>query len=153
MEHEIKSGSVLIKDDALLPKALHFKGEPFVPGWTIVKDLEASALDREIQRAGWTFLWLAGEGRSSAFGMDGPKTLHRAVEGILARGKSHRFNSLEITQVAFKGSVRFPMVRYVTVSAHWRHIQQGVIPFRTDDLLKSRAQGRDVRRPWQQPAV
>jgi hypothetical protein len=138
MAQEIKTGTILIKDDVLLPEQLRFKGEPFVPGWTIIKDIEGAELDREIRKAGWTFLWLAGEQRASVFGVDGPKMLRRAVEGILAPKTLDRFNCLQITQVAFKGSPRFPLVRYATVSAHWRNIQKGLIPVPAADGLNSR---------------
>jgi hypothetical protein len=144
MDREIKPGTILIKDDALLPEQVCFSGVPFVRGWTLVRDLKASELDREIQKAKWTFLWLAGEVKASVFGMDGPKMLRRAVEAIIAREKSGRFNSVEITQVTFKGSLRFPLVRYATVCAHWRNIQEGLIAFRAGDISNSEPQARDL---------
>jgi hypothetical protein len=45
---------------------------------------------------------------------------------ILARLDSEKFNSLEITRVTSVASKRFLEVRYVTVSAQSRLIQQGV---------------------------
>jgi len=47
----------------------------------------------------------------------------RTIEEILARLKSEKFNSLEITRVASEASKRFLGVRLVTVSAQSRHIQ------------------------------
>ncbi len=49
--------------------------------------------------------------------------VHRTIDEILARLKSEKFNSLEITRVASEASKRFLGVRYVTVSAQSRHIQ------------------------------
>ena len=94
-----------------------------VPGWRLVKDLDRSGLDREIREAGWTFFCLAGEIRATVFGIDEEKMVRRTIEEILARLKSEKFNSLEITRVASEASKRFLGVRYVTVSAQSRHIQ------------------------------
>jgi hypothetical protein len=123
---EITTGTILIRDNALLPKEWGFESEPCVPGWRLVKDLDGYGLDRRIQKAGWTFFCFVGEIKATVFGIDSQKMLRRAIECILAKGKSDGYNSLEITQVASVGSERFPLVRYVTVSAEWRHIQEGL---------------------------
>jgi hypothetical protein len=96
---------------------LKFEGEPCVPGWRLVKDFDAYALDREIRKTGWTFFCLAREIKATVFGMDRQKMKCRAIERIiLASTKSEKFNALEITRVASVGSVRFPLVRYLTIS-------------------------------------
>lgn len=136
MIHEITTGTILVKDDALLPKELQFESEPCVPGWALVKDLDAGALNRAIQKTGWTFFCLAGEIRASVFGIDRQSMVRRAIEQILARAKSEKCNSLEITRVASVGSVRFPLVRYLTVSAQSRHIQESLFLGRPNDLAR-----------------
>ncbi len=40
MAEKIKTGSVLIKDGALLPDALQFESEPCATGWRLVKNLD-----------------------------------------------------------------------------------------------------------------
>jgi hypothetical protein len=134
MAHEIRTGTILIKDNVLLPKGLQFKCEPCAPGWRILKDFNGYALDREIRKTGWTFFCLAEEIRATVFGIDGQTMIRRALQQILAQAKSERFNSLEITRVASVGSERFPPVRYVTVSAQSRHIQESLFLYRTKDL-------------------
>jgi len=134
MADEITIGTILIKDGALLPKRLQFESEPCVPGWRFVKDFDGHALDREIQKTGWTFFCLAREIRATVFGIDERSMVRRAIERILARAKPEKFNSLEITRVASVGSERFPLVRYVTVSAQPRHIQEGLLLFRAKSL-------------------
>jgi hypothetical protein len=124
MEHEMKVGTILIKDNTLLPEGLRLEAGPGVPGWRVVKDFDGYGLDRTIQKTGWTFFCLAGEVKATVFGIDNQSMLRRAIERILASEKSDGFNSLEITRVASVGSGRFPPVRYVTVSAKWRHIQE-----------------------------
>ena len=127
MAHEITTGTVLVKENAVLPKGLQFDSEPSVPGWRLVKDFDGCGLDREVQKAGWTFLRLAGEIEATVFGMDGQTMVRRAIERILADPKLEKFNSLEITQVASIGSERFPLVHHVTVTASSRHIQESLV--------------------------
>ena len=56
MPETIKAGTILIKEGALLPEALRLESESCVPGWRLIKDLDGYGLDREIHKAGWTFL-------------------------------------------------------------------------------------------------
>ncbi|MFY9732891.1 MAG: hypothetical protein WAK24_19955 [Candidatus Acidiferrales bacterium] len=127
MVETIKAGTVLIKDGALLPEALQFESESYVPAWRLVKGLDRQALDREIHKAGWTFFFLANEIRATVFGIDGEKMARRAVERILGDPRLGQFNALEITRITSLDSERFPVVHYVTVSAHSRHIQESLI--------------------------
>ena len=126
MTHDIKAGSILIKENTPLPKGLEFKSEICVPGWKIVTDFEGHGLDREISNVGWNFFCTAGEIRASVFGTDAQHMIRRAVVRIRKDPKLEPFNSLEITQVESVGSRRFPGIWYVTVSARLRHIQQGL---------------------------
>ena len=58
----------------------------------------------------------------------------------LANLESAKFNSLEIMRVASEASKRFLGVRYVTVSAQSRHIQESAFLFGAKDLpVKDRA--------------
>jgi len=91
-------------------------------------------LDRKIRKAGWTFFCLAGQLGATVFGIDEQKTLSRAVEQILASPESAEFNSLEIMRVASEASKRFLGVRYVTVSAQSRHIQDSAFLFQATEL-------------------
>jgi hypothetical protein len=133
MAETIKTGTVLIKEGALLPEALQFETESCVPGWRLVKGLDGHALDREIHAAGWTFFFLANENRATVFGIDGEKMVHRAIERILGDPRSGQFNAVEITRVTSLDSERFPVVHYVSVSAHSRHIQESLILFSAQD--------------------
>jgi hypothetical protein len=92
-----------------------------VPGWKLVADLDGFALDREIQRTGWTFFSLAGVMKATAFGMDKQQMIRRAITHILASQKAGKFNSLEVTRVTSK---RFFGVPYMSVDAQSRHIQE-----------------------------
>ena len=131
MADTIKTGTILIKEGTLLPEALQFESEPCATGWRLVKDLDGYGLDRKIHEAGWTFFCLAGEIKATIFGFEGQETVRRAVKRILAKLKSEKFNSLEITRVASK---RFLGVPYASVSARSRHIQESLVLFRAKDL-------------------
>jgi hypothetical protein len=153
MQHEITRGDILIKDDAPLPQELRFESQPCVPNWKVVTSLKSPALDREIQKTGWTFLSLAGETKASVFGIDHAKMIRRAIEAIVTSKSSQRFNSLEIVEIKFVGSPRFPLVHYVALSAQWRHIQQHIIPFLSRDILNERVQESDIRGERQSPVT
>ncbi len=130
MPDTIKTGTILIKDGTFLPDALRFESEPCATGWRLIKNLDGSGLGRKVPEAGWTFFWLAGEIKATIFGFDVQKTVRRAVKRILANLKPGKFNSLEITHVARK---RFLGVRYVTVSAQSRHIQENAFLLQVKD--------------------
>src|ERR1700732_1934133 len=98
MPETIKAGTILIKEGALLPEVLRLESESCVPGWRLIKDLDGYGLDREIQKAGWTFFCQAAEIKEAVFGIDGQKMVRRAIERILKIPKAEKFNSLEITQ-------------------------------------------------------
>ncbi len=134
MTDTIKPGTILIKEGTLLPEAVRFESEPCVPGWRLVKDLDGCGLDRKIRDAGWTFFCLAGQLGATVFGIDEQKALSRAVGQILANLESAEFNSLEIMRVTSEASKRFLGVRYVTVSAQSRHIQESAFLFGAKDL-------------------
>jgi hypothetical protein len=140
MPFTIKPGSILIKEGTPLPETVRFKSESCVPGWRLIKDLDAWGLDRKIREAGWTFFCIAGQLGATVFGIDEQKTLSRAVEQILANLELAEFNSMEIIRVASEASKRFLGVRYLTVSAQSRHIQESAPLFRAKDpLVRDRA--------------
>ena len=60
--------------------------------------------------------------------------VRRAIERILANPRSETFNSLEITRVACARNVS-SLVRYVTVSAQSRHIQESLFLSRAKSIL------------------
>jgi hypothetical protein len=120
-------GTIFVRDGAPLPKTLRIESEPYASGWRLVKDLDGDGLGRKIQDTGWTFFCLAGQIRATAFGRGRQQGAQSAVLRMLAKLKSEKFNSLEITRVVSK---RFFGLPYVTVSARSRHIQDGVFLFR-----------------------
>ena len=115
--------TIFIKEDTPLPANLPIESEAFLPGWRVVKNLDRSALARNIEGANWNFFYLAGEIRATVLGRDRSGTLRRAVKCVLAKQEGQKFNSLEITKVVAK---RFLGIPFMSVTAHSRHIQQGI---------------------------
>jgi hypothetical protein len=123
MAETIKTGTILMKDGTSLPDAVQLECEPCATGWRLVKNPGGRELGRKIREAGWSFFCIAGELKAMAFGFAGRRTVRRATKRLLGNLEWEKFNSLEITQVVTK---RFLGLPYTSVSAHSRHIQQGV---------------------------
>jgi hypothetical protein len=117
-----RTRTVFIREGTPLPTALSIESEMFLPGWRAVK-IDRQALTREIERANWNFFYLAGETKTIVLGRDRLGTLRRAVKSILARQEGRKFNSLEITRIVSKWFLGIP---FTSVTAHSRHIQEGV---------------------------
>jgi len=115
--------TIFIKEDTPLPANLPIESEVFLPGWRVVKNLDRSTLARNIEGANWSFFYLAGEIRATVLGRDRSGTLRRAVKCVLAKQEGQNLNSLEITKVVSK---RFLGIPFMSVTAHSRHIQQGI---------------------------
>jgi hypothetical protein len=130
----IKAGSILINQSALLPRGLQIESDPCVAGWKLVKNFDGPALDRAVRQTGWTFFCLAGEIKSTAFGLNAERMARRAVARILAQPRPKLFNSLAIIEVTSK---RFLGVPYVCVRAQSRHIQESLFLFSPERIQNS----------------
>src|SRR6266481_302953 len=117
------AGTIFIKEDTPLPANLPIESEASLPGWRAVKNLDRSTLARNIEGGNWSFFYLAGEIRATVLGRDRSGTLRRAVKRVLAKQEGQKFNSLEITKVVSK---RFLGIPFISVTAHFRQIQQGI---------------------------
>jgi hypothetical protein len=124
MADAIKTGTILIERDALMPDSLLPRGEPHSSGWISVGKLDRSGLVARIRKAGWTFFYLAGEIKASACGFDKQRTARKAVKRLIASLKAQRLNCLEIARVTPGSWLGLP---YVTVAGHARHIQEGMV--------------------------
>src|SRR5712691_4793921 len=118
-----RTGTVFIREDTRLPATLSIESEAFLPGWRVVKNLDRQALTREVEGANWNFFYLAGEMRATVFGREGLGALRKAVKCVLAKQEGQKFNSVEITKIVSK---RFLGIPFMSVTAHSRHIQQGI---------------------------
>jgi len=122
MPPTIQVGTVLIDDSPLITRFFGLESEACSGTWSVVKLLDGFALDRRIHAAGWNFFFMAAEVKVMFFGAVGAKKIQNALVRILGKVKQQHFNGLEVTGIVAK---RFLGLRYATVSAHSRHIQQG----------------------------
>jgi hypothetical protein len=115
--------TILIRENTRLPASVILESETFLPGCRSIKNLDGRELGRKIENAKWNYFYLAGAVRATVLGRNGRATLRRAVQRVLAKKQSQNYNSLEISKISSK---RFLGVPYLTISAHFRHIQEGM---------------------------
>jgi len=125
------AGNILIRENTLLPGGFIIETETFLPGWRAVRNYDGYRLGRKIEEAKWNFFYLAGEVRAIVLGRKGPSALRRAVRSILAKPVARKFNSLELTGTRSRWFLGIP---FVTVTANFRHIQQGLALDRANDF-------------------
>ena len=118
-----RGGTLFIREHTILPGGLIIETETFLPGWRIVRDCDGYRLGRKIEQAKWNFFFLAGDVKAIVFGRQGPSSSRRAIRRILAKSESRKFNSLEIREIRTRWFLGIP---FVTVTANFRHIQQGL---------------------------
>jgi hypothetical protein len=123
MLEKIASPTIFVKENTLLPAGLALQSEAFLPGWRSVTNLDRRQLGRKIEHAKWNYFYLANPIKTTVFGREGLPSLRRAVKRILAKQQNESFNSLEITKIISKRILGVP---YLTISAHFRHIQEGM---------------------------
>jgi hypothetical protein len=123
MTDAITAGSILIQEGTHLPNSEPLEREPASSGWAAVGS-SRSAFEKQVREAGWTFFFMAGEIRATVFGFNREKTLRAALKRLIRNVKSQNCNSIEITQVTGRSFLKLP---YVSVSAHPRHLQKGLV--------------------------
>jgi hypothetical protein len=123
MTDAIAAGSILIQKGTYLANSRPLQTGSDWSGWAAVED-SRSVFEKEVRAAGWTFFFMAGEIKTTVFGFDRQKTLRAALQRLIANVKSQNCNSIEITQVTGKSFLKLP---YVSVSAHPRHLQKGMV--------------------------
>ena len=123
MSEKIASPTIFVKENTLLPAGLALQSEAFLPGWRSVTNLDGRQLGRKIEHAKWNFFYLANPIKTMVLGREGLPSLRRAVKRVLAKQQNQSFNSLEITRIISKRILGVP---YLSISAHFRHIQEGM---------------------------
>jgi hypothetical protein len=119
----IRAGSLLMAENAPLPAAVLLRADSYSHGWSAVTDQRA-AFEKEVEKAGLTFFFMAGEIKATVFGFDRPKSLRRALSRLILYVQSQDCNGIEITRITDHSFLKVP---YVTVYAHSRHLQKGLL--------------------------
>jgi hypothetical protein len=133
MSQEIQIGTLLTQESPLTRQFFGLDSEPSPGGWGQVQAMDGFALERKIHAAGWNFFFMAPEIKTTFFGQLGTKKINNALRRILAKVEGQAFNCLEVTGIVAR---HFLGLRYTTVSAHSRHIQQSC---QLDDMEKRQA--------------
>jgi len=122
MTDAMTAGSILIDGRAYLPNSMRLQSKPDSSGWATLNGARPT-FEKEVQEAGLTFFFMAGEIKATVIGFDRPKILRAALQRLIMNVKSHKCNAIEITQVTVKSFFKVP---YVSVFAHARHLQKGL---------------------------
>ena len=117
----VAAGSILVEAGTRLPNAMSLHSDASADGWDSVNGSHR-VFEQEIEAAGWTFFFMAGEIKATVFGSDKASTLRIALKRLMAKVKSQHCNSIEITEATGHSFLKMP---YISVSAHARHLQQG----------------------------
>jgi hypothetical protein len=118
----IKAGSILIEERIPLPNSMLLRLEPYSSGWSAVSD-GGTAFEKEVEQAGWTFFFMAGEIKVTVFDFNRQKAVRTAWKRLIANVKAQHCNCIQITRVVRKSFLGVP---YLSIYAHPRHLQKGV---------------------------
>ena len=120
----IAQGTILVEQGTLLPETMRLETATHSSGWaTVAINLDSRQIEKKLETAGWTFFFMAGEIKSSGFGFNDQNRTDAAVQRLIANAKTQKCNCLEIDGVTAHSFLGLP---YVSVTAHSRHIQQGL---------------------------
>ncbi len=121
----ITPGTILIQKGTLLPPAFRPGNEAYPNAWVSVKSsLDPHDLEKELAALGWTFHYMAGKVRATAYRLDRQRALDKVLTRLIAGAMLQKCNCLEIDEVATTTFLGVPGVR---ISAHTRHIQKGIV--------------------------
>lgn len=146
MTKGIRAGAMLIADGTRTPKSVLILTQRYSAGWSSITESTSAQLDRELEKAGWTFFYMAGEIRTRGFGANDQSRMARAVAHVMDTVNGDGCNCLEITQVK-RGS--FLGLPYTSLVAHARHIQKSRSFHDLSDLPAS-TRFRERERPHNQ---
>src|SRR5437868_9847774 len=121
MTGRIWVGTMLIEDGTHTPESLGVGTERYSAGWSSIMKSTSAQLGRELESAGWTFFYMAGEIRTSGFGFNDQSRTDRAVAHVMDAVKLQNCNCLEITEIRRRS---FLGLSYTSLVAHARHIQR-----------------------------
>ncbi len=121
----IQTGTILVENSAARPQCFHVEDEGCPDAWMSVKhELTSQQLEAELSATGWTFFYMANTIRMTAFGFNRASTVHASLKRVVADVRQRGCNCLQIDDVVTDSLLG---VARVTVSAHPRHIQKGMV--------------------------
>ncbi|HYO82180.1 MAG TPA: hypothetical protein VES20_12315, partial [Bryobacteraceae bacterium] len=89
--------SIVVERGTLLPAPLRLEDASQAGGWAHVADASVGReLENRLATAGWTFFYMAGEIRETAFGFDQQKRVDNAMKRLIQQAQDEGCNCLEI---------------------------------------------------------
>lgn len=120
----ITSGVLLIERGATLPRCFQVEAQSHANGWMLLRQaLSPQQLEKELSAEGWTFFFMAGPIRTTAFGFNRDKAIYAALKRGMKAVTQQRCNCLQIESVETHSFLGIP---YVSLSIRPRHIQKGM---------------------------
>ena len=121
----ITSGVLLIEPDAPHPRCFETEADSHPNAWLLVKQtLSPAQLEEELSARGWTFFFMAGPIRVTAFGFNRDNTIYAALQRGIKAVKEQNCNCLQIESVEMHS---FLGITYVSMTVRPRHIQKGMV--------------------------
>ena len=121
----ITPGVLLIERDAPRPRCFEIADDSDPHAWTPIKPtLTPQQLEKELSATGWTFFFMAGPVRATAFGFSRGKTVCAALNRCIQAVRRQRCNCLQIESVEVHSCLG---ILHVSLSVRPRHIQKGVL--------------------------
>jgi hypothetical protein len=120
-QHDLKQGSVLIRQGTVTPESLELESEELCEGWDRVRNTEAGQLELSLRLAGWHMFYMADAVHAFALGALDQDTIRTAATSLLRKLRPQMFNCVELTGLSAK---HFAGIPYVHLSGTPRHIQE-----------------------------
>jgi hypothetical protein len=121
----ISSGSILVERNTFLPAPLGLESGLTESGWArVTSNPNRQQLETKLAAAGWVFFYMAGKIKTSAFGFERARMIQAALKRMIAIVKLQNCNCLEIDTIRMHSFLGLP---YISLSAHSRHIQNGLL--------------------------
>ena len=122
---EIGPGTILIAKDAIRPQCFQVEDDLYPDSWMTVRhNLTPDELAKELATSGWTFFYMANSISMTSSGFNRGKMIEAALKRAITAVKLQRCNCLQIDDVLMHSFLGMP---YISVSAHPRHIQKGMV--------------------------
>jgi hypothetical protein len=121
MKDGLHVGTMLIQDGTRMPATVVVRTNRCLADWSHIIGSTSAQLGREIEKAGWTLFYMAGEIRRSGFGFNDDSRAARALGRLIDAVKLENCNGIEITQIRQRS---FFGLRSTSLIAHARHIQK-----------------------------
>lgn len=120
----ITPGTTLIERDTLRPQCFQLEDDSSPHAWMTVKhNLNSHELEKELAAEGWTFFYMAGAIKATAFGINRERMVQAALQRLITSAKRQEYNCLEIDYLK---SDSFLGIASVSIFAHLRHLQKGM---------------------------